>query len=93
MPCVEACHAGTRYRDTLPVRHTGCNQHRMHVTIAHGQISCPAGGILGVGAMASQKERPDNVPEENVYNNLHWMVILTYVVAIGGLSMLMMSAG
>lgn len=43
--------------------------------------------------MASQKERPDNVPEENVYNNLHWMVILTYVVAIGGLSMLMMSAG
>ena len=77
----------------MPGRHTGCNQHRLHVKIAHGQIGCPTGGILGVGAMASQKERPDHVPEENVYNNLHWMVLLTYIVAIGGLSMLIMSAG
>lgn len=43
--------------------------------------------------MDSQKARPDNVPEENVYNGLHWMVILTYIVAIGGVSMLIMNAG
>ena len=43
--------------------------------------------------MASQKARPDNVPEENVYNGLHWMVILTYIVAIDGVSMLIMNAG
>ena len=43
--------------------------------------------------MASQKARPDNVPEENVYNGLHWMVILTYIVPIGGVSMLIMNAG
>ena len=43
--------------------------------------------------MASQKKRPDNVPEENVYNGIHWMVILTYIVAIGGVAILIMNAG
>ena len=43
--------------------------------------------------MASQNARPDNVPEENVYNGLHWMVILTYIMAIGGVAMLIMNAG
>ncbi|MGC6498096.1 MAG: hypothetical protein ACON4I_09340 [Candidatus Puniceispirillaceae bacterium] len=43
--------------------------------------------------MASQKERPANVPEENVYNGIHWMVILTYVAAIGGVAVLLVNAG
>ena len=43
--------------------------------------------------MASQKERPANVPEENVYNGIHWMVILTYGGAIGGVAILMVNAG
>ncbi len=43
--------------------------------------------------MASQKERPANVPEENVYNGIHWLVILTYVVAIGGVAILLVNAG
>ncbi|HCI19291.1 MAG TPA: hypothetical protein DE310_00855 [Alphaproteobacteria bacterium] len=47
----------------------------------------------GIDAMASQRERPANVPEENVYNGIHWMVILTYVVAIGGVAILMVNAG
>ena len=58
---------------------------------------CPffetAANFWGIDVMASQKTRPDNVPEENVYNGLHWMVILTYIVAIGGVAMLIMNAG
>ena len=52
-----------------------------------------AANFWGIDVMASQNARPDNVPEENVYNGLHWMVILTYIVAIGGVSMLIMNAG
>ena len=43
--------------------------------------------------MSEQKQRPANVPEENVYNGVHWLVIATYVAAIGGVAMLMMGAG
>ena len=43
--------------------------------------------------MASQRERPANVPEENVYTGIHWMVILTYVIAIGGVTILLLNAG
>ena len=43
--------------------------------------------------MAENKQRPDHVPEENVYNGVHWMVILTYVAAIGGVAVLLMNAG
>jgi len=43
--------------------------------------------------MAGNKQRPDHVPEENVYNGLHWLVIVTYLVAIGGVASLMMNAG
>ena len=43
--------------------------------------------------MASQKERPANVPEENVYNGIHWMVIMTFVIAISGLTILLVNAG
>jgi len=57
------------------------------------RIDWPATSFWGNDAMASQKERPANVPEENVYNGIHWMVILTYVVAIGGVAILMVNAG
>ena len=30
---------------------------------------------------STQKQRPEGVPEENVYNSLHWTIILTYVAA------------
>ncbi len=43
--------------------------------------------------MAENKQRPDHVPEENEYNGVHWMVILTYVAAIGGVAVLLMNAG
>ena len=43
--------------------------------------------------MASQNERPANVPEENVYNGIHWMVIMTFFVAIGGVAILLVNAG
>jgi len=43
--------------------------------------------------MATSKPRPDHVPEENVYNGVHWMVILTYVAAIGGVAVLLVNAG
>ena len=52
-----------------------------------------AGVKQGVSVMAATKPRPDNVPEENVYNGVHWLVILTYVAAIGGVAALMMNAG
>jgi len=43
--------------------------------------------------MSEQKQRPANVPEENVYNGMHWLVIVTYVAAIGGVAMLIINAG
>ena len=42
--------------------------------------------------MGSAKQRPAHVPEDNVYNRMHWMVILTYVVAIGAITLLMQGA-
>ena len=51
------------------------------------------GVTQGVSVMAATKPRPDNVPEENVYNGVHWLVILTYIAAIGGVAALMMNAG
>ena len=44
-------------------------------------------------AKKSAKQRPANVPEENVYSRMHWMVVVTYVVAIGAIAMLMIGAG
>ena len=32
-------------------------------------------------ALSSSKQRPAGVPEENVYTSIHWMVILSYIVA------------
>ena len=43
--------------------------------------------------MGSAKQRPANVPEENVYSRMHWMVILTYIVAIGAVTLLIKGTG
>ena len=50
------------------------------------------GDEMGSGK-GSTKQRPANVPEENVYSRMHWMVIVTYVAAIGAIAMLMIGAG
>ena len=39
--------------------------------------------------MGSAKQRPANVPEENVYSRMHWMVLVTYIVAIGAVALLL----
>ena len=65
----------------------------MAVHHGSGPVVRTAANFWGINIMASQKERPDNVPEENVYNGIHWMVILTYIVAIGGVAILIMNAG
>ena len=41
----------------------------------------------------SAKTRPANVPEENVYSRMHWMVLVTYIVATGAVALLMQGAG
>ena len=49
--------------------------------------------IKGEIAMAGNKPRPDHIPEENVYKGVHWMVLVTYIAAIGGVAVLMVNAG
>ena len=34
--------------------------------------------------MGDTKERPANVPAENEYHNVHWLVLVTYAAAIAG---------
>jgi hypothetical protein len=43
--------------------------------------------------MGSANQRPANVPEENVYSRTHWMVLVTYIVAIGAVALLLQGAG
>ena len=43
--------------------------------------------------MGSAKQRPANVPEENVYSRMHWMVLVTYIVAICAVALLLQGAG
>ena len=43
--------------------------------------------------MESAKQRPAHVPEENVYSRTHWMVLVTYFVAIGAVTLLLQGAG
>ena len=43
--------------------------------------------------MGDTKPRPANVPEENEYHTIHWLVIVTYVAAVAGVAMLIISAG
>lgn len=35
------------------------------------------------------KQRPDNVPEENVYESVHWTIYLGYGVAVLSLAALL----
>ena len=44
-------------------------------------------------ATASKKPRPAHVPEENVYEKTHWLLIVTYLVAALALYLLISSAG
>jgi hypothetical protein len=44
-------------------------------------------------ASQSNKPRPAHVPEENVYESMHWMIIVTYVVAAAAVALLITSAG
>lgn len=41
----------------------------------------------------TNKSRPAGVPEENVYNSLHWSVIIAYLAAAGALVLLLSFAG
>ena len=47
----------------------------------------------GIVIMADTKERPANVPAENEYHNVHWLVLVTYAAAIAGLAILIVNAG
>ena len=44
-------------------------------------------------AAAAQKPRPAHVPEENVYEKTHWLLIVTYLVAALAVYLLIASAG
>ena len=44
-------------------------------------------------AVSAQKPRPNNVPEENVYNKTHWLLIVTYMVASIAVFLLISNAG
>ena len=43
--------------------------------------------------MGDTKERPANVPAENEYHKVHWLVLVTYAAAIAGLAILIVNAG
>ncbi|MGC6484047.1 MAG: hypothetical protein ACON4P_00095 [Candidatus Puniceispirillales bacterium] len=38
--------------------------------------------------MASSKDRPENVPEENVYDKVHWTLYLAIIGVIAALYLL-----
>ena len=40
-----------------------------------------------------RKQRPAHVPEENVYEKTHWLLIVTYVVAALAVYLLISNAG
>ena len=44
-------------------------------------------------AASAQKSRPAHVPEENVYEKTHWLLILAYLVAALAVYLLISSAG
>ena len=43
--------------------------------------------------MGGTKERPANVPAENEYHTVHWLVLVTYAAAIAGVAILIVNAG
>ena len=42
---------------------------------------------------SEQKPRPANVPEENIYEKTHWLMIVTYLVASLAVYLLISNAG
>ena len=44
-------------------------------------------------AALAQKPRPAHVPEENVYEKTHWLLIVTYLVASVAVYLLISNAG
>ena len=42
---------------------------------------------------SAQKPRPTNVPEENVYKKIHWLMIVAYLVAAVAVYLLITNAG
>ena len=44
-------------------------------------------------ASVAQKPRPAHVPEENVYEKTHWLLIITYLVAAVAVYLLIAGAG
>ena len=42
---------------------------------------------------SAQKPRPDHVPEENVYEKTHWLMIVAFLVAIVAVYLLITNAG
>ena len=60
--------------------------HKKNVTLCHNR-----GKIMANSD--TQKQRPAGVPEENVYNSMHWTVLLAYLAAAGALFLLLAFAG
>lgn len=44
-------------------------------------------------AALEQKPRPTHVPEENVYEKTHWLLIVTFLVAALSVYLLISNAG
>ena len=44
-------------------------------------------------AASAQQPRPAHVPEENVYEKTHWLLIVTYLVALLAVYLLISNAG
>ena len=42
---------------------------------------------------STKKPRPNHVPEENVYEKTHWLLIVTYLVASLAVYLLISNAG
>ncbi len=42
---------------------------------------------------SNTKSRPDHVPEENVYEKMHWMVIVTFLCAAVAVAAMLINAG
>ena len=62
-----------------------------HKTFTANRLS----GNLGDIQMASNntKPRPAHVPEENVYESMHWLIVVTYIVAAAAVTLLVVNAG
>ena len=44
-------------------------------------------------AASARKPRPAHIPEENVYEKTHWLLIVTYLVASLAVYLLISNAG